>query len=169
MKKFSAALAIAFAAAIGISADVSFDPTTGIGWVGKGDVQTVFGMNNKALQNQAENVEFRYNASTETTWTCTKPHPAGHDDIVQHRNNSTSIEGVVDSIARENSKGKDGPVTGFHLLGFNGGSTIDNDGPEIGSCPAQQSGFVYDNNAVTTTLGGGLQVSINGTDWFDLQ
>jgi hypothetical protein len=50
-----AALAVPAAA----SASVTVDPVTGIGFVGKGEVQTAFGWNNDVLQKNAFNVTFK--------------------------------------------------------------------------------------------------------------
>ncbi len=54
-------------------AAVTFDPATGTGFVGKGDVQLIYGWNNKQLQDNAANVQFRANSEvvTEVSWTCT--------------------------------------------------------------------------------------------------
>src|ERR671918_1859956 len=48
---------------------VTVNPADGTGFVGKGDVQLIFGWNNKALQDNAGSVEFRANSTvvTETT------------------------------------------------------------------------------------------------------
>lgn len=142
----------------------------GYGFVGKGDVQLIYGWNNKALQDNASDVDFRISSVTETTWTCTKVVELGNggeNEIVQERTRTTTLQGLFVTVARENSKGKDGPVTGFYLNGFEGDPTFVTDGPAVGSCPANPSGFEYDNNAETVQVGGGgLQVSINGTDWY---
>ena len=70
MKKLFSGLA-AGALAMGIMASsafaaVTFDPATGTGFVGKGDVQTAMGWNNAELQKNAENLKFTY--VTETTY-----------------------------------------------------------------------------------------------------
>ncbi len=105
---------IAGVVAVGL-ASVTFDPATGAGFVGKGDVQLEYGWNNAQLQANAATVEFRYNSSTETvtTWTCSRTNPAGIE-VVTPRNRSvtTSIQGVIDTIARERNQ-----VTGFILSG----------------------------------------------------
>jgi hypothetical protein len=151
---------------------VTFDPATGTGFVGKGDVQLVYGWNNKQLQDNADKVDFQVSAVSETTWTCSRPAPTPNDpdrEIVQERSQTTTTQGIVTSVARENSKGKLGPVTGFILDGYEGEPTVTSDGPNVGSCPANPSGFTYDENAETTSLGGGLQVSTDGENWFELQ
>ena len=153
------------------TASVTFDPATGAGFVGKGDVQLVFSWNNKALQENASTVDFRVNSVAETTWSCTKVVVQGNDvvrDIVQQRSTTTTTAGLVTTVARENSKGKDGAVTGFYLTGYEGTPVVGTDGPEPGSCPANPSGFVYDENAVTTVSGGGLQVTHDGTNWYSI-
>ncbi|MDQ0078400.1 hypothetical protein [Arthrobacter oryzae] len=164
---FAASLALASPAA----AIVTFDPATGTGFVGKGDVQTVFDWNNKALQTHASTVDFRVDSVSETTWTCTKTFEIGTGEtkeIVQQRNTTTSVQGLVTTVARDNSKGKDGAITGFYLQGYEGTPTLETDGPAVGTCPADPSGFVYDGNALTTESGGGLEVTYNGTAWYSL-
>jgi len=164
---FAASLALASPAA----AIVTFDPATGTGFVGKGDVQTVFEWNNKALQTHASTVDFRVDSVSETTWTCSKTFELGNGEtkeIVQVRNSTRSLQGLVTTIARDNSKGKDGPITGFYLQGYEGTPTLETDGPAVGSCPADPSGFVYDENAQTTESGGGLEVTYDGTSWYNL-
>ncbi len=148
--RFAAASAV-FAGLMALAtpamASVTFDPATGTGFVGKGDVQTVFTWSNKALQDNAATVDFRVNSVTETNWTCTKIVVLGTDElkeIVQQRSTTTTTKGLVTTVARDNSKGKDGPVTGFYLKGYEGTPVLGTDGPEEGSCPADPSGFVYD-------------------------
>ncbi|MET4137230.1 hypothetical protein [Pseudarthrobacter sp. PvP090] len=170
-----AATAAAFAASLTLAspaaATVTFDPATGTGFVGKGDVQDVFAWNNKALQTHASTVDFRVESVSDTTWTCTKTLTTGNGqtkEIVQERSTTTSVQGLVATAPRVNSQGKDGPVTGFYLQGYEGTTTLATDGPAVGSCPATQSGFVYDQNAQTTQSGGGLEVTHDGTNWYSI-
>ncbi|AOT02362.1 hypothetical protein ASPU41_02360 [Arthrobacter sp. U41] len=72
------------------------------------------------------------------------------------------------TVARDNSKGKDGSITGFYLQGYEGTPTLETDGPAVGTCPADPSGFVYDENAQTTELGGGFEVTYDGTNWHSI-
>jgi hypothetical protein len=167
-----AGLAVLVLAVTTVSAAVTFDAGTGEGFVGKGDVQLVYGWNNKDLQDNATDVEFRVNSVSETTWTCTKPQPTPNDPekvIVQNKETTTSTHGLLESVARTNSKGKDGSVTGFNLERWDGDLSITIEGDAVGTCPANPSGFTYDNNAETTEIGGGLEVSIDGTNWNPLQ
>ena len=170
-----AATAAAFAASLALAspaaATVTFDAATGTGFVGKGDVQTVFDWNNKTLQTNAATVDFRVESVSETTWTCTKFVELGNDgvnEVIQKRATTTSTQGLVTTVARDNSKGKDGGITGFFLQGYEGTPTLEVEGPAVGSCPAAPSGFVYDQNAQTTESGGGLEVTHDGTNWVSI-
>lgn len=151
-------------------AAVTFDPGTGTGFAGKGDVQLIFGWNNKQLQDNANSVQFRVYSVSETTWECSRPHPTQDREIIQQRSTETTTQGLLVKIARENSKGKDGAITGFFLQGYNGAPTIINEGDgEVGSCPASPSGFTFvEGSEETTESTGGLQVSAGG-DWVNLQ
>jgi hypothetical protein len=75
-----------------VFAAVTFDPETGTGFVGKGDVQTAFGWNNKQLQDNAGLVQFRATTTSETTWTCIKESPTGdpNKDVIQERSSETT-------------------------------------------------------------------------------
>ena len=146
-------------------ATITFDPFTGTGFVGKGDVQLFYGWNNQKLQQHAAFIDFQYNVSETTSWTCTKtwytgPNQTEHE-VVQVRQNSTSIQGLLTTEGRNISQGVNGPNTGF-IISPAGALTVESDGPAVGSCPAQPSGFVYDGNAATTSNGGGLQITVNG-------
>ena len=65
MKKMIAAL-FAMALATTAQAAVTFDPETGTGFVGKGDVQVAFGWNNAQFQANATGLSFAYVATTDT-------------------------------------------------------------------------------------------------------
>lgn len=135
------------------------DNGDGTWFVGKGDVQEFFGWNNPRMQANAPWIEFRIESSVTTTWTCTRVQTLGNggtNEIVQNRHNSSSTQGVFTTLGRTNSAGQN---TGFNLT-LDGSVTVLNDGPAVGSCPANPSGFVYDDNAVTVTSGGGLQIMV---------
>jgi hypothetical protein len=168
VKKFAAAVAVAFALAVSLSADVTFDPETGEGFVGKGDVQLVFGWNNKALQDNADDVQFQASSEvvTEVSWTCTNTN--NDTEQVRARTTTTTIEGVVTVVARERNQ-----ITGFILTGYVGDPVSSGpvtEGPPLNSCPSgpwtltTPAGDPEEVSSSST-----LQVSINGTDWFDLE
>jgi hypothetical protein len=170
-KKFFFPLVVLAVLLLGTStvlAAVIFDAETGEGFVGKGDVQLVFGWNNKALQDNWELVQFQVSSEvvTEVSWTCTNE----KNENVQERTRTTTstIEGVVSSVERVKNQ-----ITGFILTGYDGDPVVGNpvtEGPAVDSCPSGPW-------SLTTPAGdpelvsseGGLQVSINGTDWFDLE
>jgi hypothetical protein len=149
-------------------AAVTFDPATGAGFVGKGDVQDVFGWNNKGLQDNAGAVQFQAASEvvTEVSWICTNSNNQQTQE--RARTTTTTVEGVVSSVGRLKNQ-----ITGFNLLGYDGAPSQSSttDGPALNSCPAAASGW-----ALTTPAGdpeevsstSSLQVSVNGTDWFDI-
>jgi hypothetical protein len=162
-----AALVIAVAAPLAFSspatATVTFDAGTGTGFVGKGDVQLALGWNNKQLQDNASGVSFTYEAVTaqETSWVCVNENN-GHEQQ-RTRTETTTVSGVASSVTRDNSKGKDGPVTGFRLNGYAGGSSTSTsaDGPPLLSCPNASSTFSLGSVVVgePQVLSGGLRVN----------
>lgn len=140
-------------------AAVTFDPATGTGFVGKGDVQQVYGWNNKALQDNAGSVQFRAFTVETSTWLCR--HTDNPNAADQERSTTTTTEGVVSSIARERNQ-----ITGFNLTGYDGDPTVDTDGA-LNSCPNPNRDYV-EGSTETEITGGGVQVSIDGTDWITL-
>jgi|SRR5215217_6289752 len=113
-------------------AAVTFDPTTGTGFVGKGDVQTALGWNNKQLQDNAGSLEFTFVSTTvtETSWICTNDRNENTQE--RERTTTTDTTGVVSSVARERNQ-----ITGFNLMGFEGTptTTSSTEGPKLNSCP----------------------------------
>ena len=145
-------------------AAVTLNPD-GTGFVGKGDVQTALGLNNKALQDlingyASGSITFTVVSVTETTWNCIKPNPVeGEAPLVQERSRETSIQGVSSVIARERNQ-----ITGFILTGFVPGSTITTttEGPKLGSCANAKSGYLFDASSVETSPVGGQVLRVNG-------
>lgn len=160
IKKIAPVAAVAFVAAMLVGAfsfpttayaAVTFNPETGEGFVGKGDVQTFFGWNNKQLQDNAKNIQFRAIVETVNEWTCDRD--AGPQ--TQERNNEVSSQQVVTTVAREKNQ-----VTGFNLEGYSGTPTeISRDGPQTESCPTGWTAI----NLVTTTGDAQLQISDGGS------
>jgi hypothetical protein len=143
-------------------ASVTFNSSTGVGFVGKGDVQTLYGWNNAQLQNNAGNVGFRFQDTETATWNCEKIVITGNGtehDIIQVRSNITNTEGIVASIGRMKTQ-----ITGFNLNGWDGSLQVTVNGPALGSCPDDHSGFVM-NSLVIVDAGGGLQVTAGGNVW----
>ena len=119
------------------AATVTFDPLTGMGFVGKGDVQYTYGMNNAKVQAVAPSVRFRA-ASTvvaEYNWTCWRTTPSGHEITQERHTTATTVtEGLVTTIARERNQ-----FTGFILSGYINGdttTTVTTSGQAVDTCPA---------------------------------
>jgi hypothetical protein len=155
--------ALTFAA---VSAAVTFDPDTGTGFVGKGDVQTVYGWNNPQLQANADSVQFRVQSEiiTEVSWTCTNE--SNQNQQVRERTTTSTVHGVVSSVERERNQ-----VTGFYLNGYVGEPTVgsSSEGPGLNSCPSGPWSLTTpagEPEVVSST--GGVQVSIDGNTWNNL-
>lgn len=159
----AAAVAATTLVALGVAgaahASVTFDPATGTGFVGKGDVQVPFGWNDAKLQTNAPHVTFTYEKhSTEEyeavcVWYIERtdvwfegqgPDKIKHTEVVQVRHDQdkhAKVDAKVSfdpkSASRMNPNGK---VTGFNLLGFDQASTVtESTGsvPVVGApCPA---------------------------------
>jgi hypothetical protein len=163
--------AIALTATVAFAA-VTFDPITGEGFVGKGEVQEAFGWNNRQLQADADEVEFRYVGTTEQitdySWTCT--HPTNLSNTQERSRAVTetaSVQGIVDHVARERNQ-----ITGFILDGYDGqpqtSISTSSEGPQLWSCAtnwtiSEQTTDVGD----LIETGGGLQVRFD-SDWIAL-
>ena len=122
------ALAALALSATAVFAAATFNPETGEGFVGKGDVQTAFNLNNKALQTNAEDVDFSFVTVTEVSWVCTNE----NNDRIQERERTTTSEGLFESVTRDNKK----QVTGFLLTGFDGDPVESTEGNPLNSCPS---------------------------------
>lgn len=148
----TAAAATAFAASLALAAPataaVTFDPATGIGFVGKGDVQLAFNLSNSQLQAQAGSVSFAAVSTTvsEVSWVCTNSKNENTQE--RERTTTTSISGVVAGVARDGKK----QVTGFNLTGYSGTPVESSsaEGNPLNSCPT---------NWVLTTAAGTPEVS----------
>lgn len=142
---------------------VTFDPATGTGFVGKGDVQLVYSWNNKALQDNANLVQFQATSVviSEVTWTCTRSTGQVQE---RARTTTTTTEGVLASVVRERNQ-----ITGFVLTGYDRGPRVQvqNTGPTINDCGSGELTIpAGDPEVVSSTTT--LEVSIDGTNWFEL-
>lgn len=147
-------LAVVVAAAVA-SAAVTFDPATGSGFVGKGDVQLALGLNNKQVQTTA--LTFTYSSVDTADVTCEWDTVTGgkfsktiHHVVVNQK------EAAVNSTVAYDARIKN-QITGYSLTGF---SSVSSSGsiPEIGgACPNSNDGVVTD--VVATGSTGGLFVN----------
>lgn len=130
----------------------------GTGFVGKGDVQLVYGWNNKQLQDNADMVQFRSTIVSERSWECTN----SKNQRVLERERTTTTTQVVSKVDRVRNQ-----ITGFILSGYTGPAVTSTEGPPLNSCP---SGFwsLTSPAGDPVVLGSSLQVSIDGTNWINL-
>lgn len=155
----AATLAVVSTAAL---ASVTFYPATGTGFVGKGDVQSAFGWNNAALQQNINGISFTYNSTVTYSATCywvTGPVQNRHEHTVVHHKN-TNVAGTVKWDARTHHQ-----VDGIYLTGFGDSVESGDDIPVVGGpCPGNPgTGAVYiDVSVVPGGSSGGLYVYYNG-------
>jgi hypothetical protein len=121
----------ACAAVTGIaSASVTVDPTTGIGFVGKGDVQTALGLNNAQMQAQANSLAFTY-VKTDTyeivnAWATGNPNnPVSLNSHTVTVTTTVQVNDVIGYDPRHQNQ-----VTGFNLTGFTS-EIVDGTIPEV--------------------------------------
>ena len=168
MRKFAIATAVA-AATISTAALalVTYDPATGTGFVGKGDVQLAFGWNNKQLQDNAGGVGFVYDQTTSYSGVCTWTTGEGTRGEQTHNVDHTTRTAVLSTVAyeaRKNSSGKDGSITGFFLTGNGATTSTGGAAPEVGGPCLGFPG----NDAVWSSVSagsstGGLSVTFGGS------
>jgi hypothetical protein len=99
---------------------------------------------------------------SETTWTCKRD--TGEQTQERTRTTTTSTQGVVSSIARVKNQ-----ITGFNLSGYSGSptQTTETEGPPLGSCPNSWS-VIQGPDTEVLSSSSTLQVSTDGTNWFNL-
>jgi hypothetical protein len=101
----------------------------GTGFVGKGEVQLVSGLNNQQVQNATVSFEAVTTTVTEVSWECTNT----RNETIQERERTTTTEStaVVSSQARIKNQ-----ITGYNLLGFgSSSSSTTTEGPAVNTCP----------------------------------
>ncbi len=141
----------------------------GFGFVGKGEVQSIFDWNNAGLQQNADKVQFRFvdNAGS-YEWVCewwTGP----ENNRKRHTQDMIEITGVSSAVGYDARKNKQGQITGFLLEGWNGASTSQAFEPYCTAEGNQMKTFVE--GSLVALEGDGeekLQVSVDGENWYDL-
>ena len=163
--KTAAAVAIVMAS-MSASAAVNVDEA-GVGFVGKGDVQSIYDWNNSMLQSNAHLVRFKFSAAGTASWKCQGVNAAGNVVTSDVRDQDVGTDAEIGYDPRRN---KQGQITGFILTGTNSNPTTYN---AVGSCGAsvgfkvpfqRVSDINYEGSAEPS-----LKVSIDGVNWFDLQ
>jgi hypothetical protein len=139
--------AVAFAGPA--SASVSIDPVTGAGFVGKGDIQTVLGLNNAQMQATLVSCTMKSTTTQSFDWTCVKTVVTGNGILKETQQErasvtTTDVTAVVNNAARIKNQ-----ITGDKLTGFGATTTTSVvDGPTPRSCADASSGFVLDPGSV---------------------
>jgi hypothetical protein len=156
--KFGGAIAACLTIATAAYAAVTFDPATGTGFVGKGDVQLALGWNNKDLQANGASVEFTYETEvvTEVSWICTNIRNERTQE--RERNTTTTVSAVVKSLARDGRN----QITGFDLTGLDRDSVEINtqsSGQPLNSCPNSSTLTPAGDPEVISSTGG---LKVNG-------
>ena len=163
-KKLYAAIALALVAVMVAStaamAAVTYDPGTGTGFVGKGDVQLAFGWNNKQLQTNASGVTFTYNTidtyEAVCTWTTGEGTRGEKTHNISHEQ-STAVSSAIAYDTRVKNQ-----ITGFNLTGL-GATTSTGEVPVVGGA-CQGGGLDATWTSVTQTgSSGGLYANYGGT------
>jgi hypothetical protein len=159
-RKVLAALALALVSSVAVAA-VTFDPETGTGFVGKGDVQLAFGWNDAALQAKADGVTFSMEATTNYEAVCTFTTGEGTLGQKTHNVPHTSGISIDSSVSSATRRGPVGQVTGFNLLGFGTTSVDSGSIPVVGGpCPGNEGhGGIWTSVTQSGNGEGGLYVN----------
>jgi hypothetical protein len=123
--------AFLFAFSMTAFAEVSFDSQSGAGFVGKGDVQSAFGWNNAALQQNYSGVTFTFRTDVTYSATCTYITDAGTVEEETHEITDeieTDLTSYISSQARTRNQ-----VTGFFLTGYSGEVLLGEGTPVVGA------------------------------------
>jgi hypothetical protein len=133
------------------SASVTVNPD-GTGFVGKGDVQTVLGLNNAQMQTTLVSFTMKSTTTQSFDRTCVKTMVTGNGTVKETRQEranvtTTDVTAVVKNEARMKNQ-----ITGYNLTGFGTTTTTSVvDGPTPRSCPDASSGFELDPDSVVTS------------------
>ncbi len=122
MQKLSLALVLAAGCAGGpelstSSAQITLEPQTGIGFVGKGAVQGAFHWNNAGLQANASGLAFSYTVSAVYQQSCVHTTGSEHKVVQVTFNKTVDLDEDVAYAARRNPQDK---INGFNLTGIAG-------------------------------------------------
>ena len=143
-------------------AAVTFDPATGTGFVGKGEVQTAFGWNNAQLQQRASSVSFSVESEAKYDVLCEWTTGEGtrgeqHHEVTVKKTTTVNSEVATDPRANPQNK-----VTGFNLLGY-GTTTTSGSVPVVGEDCLGVGTDAKITNVEKISETGTLYVSYSGT------
>ncbi|TWI12076.1 hypothetical protein [Aerolutibacter ruishenii] len=153
-------LALALASTSALAA-VVFDVNTGVGSVGKGDVQEAFGWNDAALQASAGGVTFTYGFTAVYAAVCTWTTGEGTRGEKTHNvahSQEMDVSSAINVALRRNPQSK---VTGFSLTGYGDSFSESGTVPVVGGpCPGNQGhGGVWSSVTLLAGSEGGLYVN----------
>jgi hypothetical protein len=145
-------------AAIAAYASVTFDPSTGIGFIGRGDVISFVGKSGLVV-----NPAIQFTSSVSLEQECEKSWTTGGAKkqtahFLQHGFAYTQTVNAVVSSETRQAKGN-GNITGYLLTGFSGPA---GDSLPASLCPDDNSGWVPSGSIVITDSTGGV-LTFNGT------
>jgi hypothetical protein len=146
---------------------VEFDPETGTGFVGKGDVQTALGWNNAALQRNVSEIMFSYNAvnvyNVTVKWETTTG--GKNPKIITHSNVHEINVAVNGSVQHEERVHKQ--VDGFIMTGFIGEPAATGSIPAVGDVFNPNNGAAGAKKYITAielvSSTGGMYVNFDGS------
>lgn len=160
MSSIKTSIAVAALAVVGIaawsnqaSAMTTFDPNCNdptqalpitnssgaCGFAGKGDLQTPWTWSNQTLQNEAKSITFWYLVKADYKISCQWTNPEDKE-IDIHFSRNTHVNDTVDYDSRANSKGAQGPVTGFFLTSLGDSISTGDNIPSVGDlCPGDSN------------------------------
>jgi hypothetical protein len=97
----------------------TMDTTTGTGHVGKGEVQSVFNMNNRNIQDAYKNNDIKFSVTEYEHWQqlCLKKKTQVSVDAYRERTRARNSMGV-DALNNQVTSGNLGSLSGFALTGF---------------------------------------------------
>ena len=154
LRKTGLTLAITAIASLGAtgvaSASTSFDPDSGVGFAGKGDVAQPLGLDNKALTAAVKNGAIAFSYADEATYQITCEREGRNETVQRSFNRTQTVSAAVVYDTRKNQRGN---ITGFNLTDL-GNESVDGNL----NCPTNQT-LVGGPTLVSTSEDGGLSVT----------
>ena len=164
---------VATVAATAALAAVTFNASSGTGFVGKGDVQLAFGWNNQQANNNASLLSFKTVQNTSYDATCEWDTITGgkNSKLIHHIVTNTKTSSINGSVAYEARKGAGiANVNGFNLMGYGSVVTIGAPVPNVGDSCAPGSDNSGTDGVLTAVVPSAdnapatLYVSFGGSD-----
>lgn len=157
MKKVFALLSLVVLTAVTSFASVTFDPATGKGFVGKGDVQSVLGLNN--AQVQVLPLTFTYESEQTYEVTVEWDNEVGKNKVIEHKTitvrKTVEVTGEISYTARKQNQ-----ISGFFLTGYSGTVSESGNVPVVGApFNSGNDGKVITAVNLVSSSNGGLKVN----------